>query len=172
MSELNPPSSDRPQTDRRCLKASFRNPGRQPDLSPAMEYVAMLNKQTKPASSQLGPLVCLRVARAAAIVLSAIGFALCGGTAFAAEINDPPRWTKGSDFSSMKDWNLKAEQIVPHGVNPLYSKIALQRTPGKVTDVTIERKRGKECLRGRDPNGWRRGRRLRRSRTGEVVGTD
>jgi Peptidase propeptide and YPEB domain len=126
MSELNPPASDRPETNRRCLKASFRNPGRQLDLSGAMEDVGMLNKQTKPASWQLGPLVCLRVARAAAIVLSATGFALCGGTVFAAEIQDPPRWTKGSDFSSMRDWNLKAEQIVPHGVNPLYYPI----TPG------------------------------------------
>jgi hypothetical protein len=126
MSELNPPSSDRPETDRRCLEASFRNPGRQPDLSLAMKDVAMLNKQKKPASWQLGPLLCLRAARAAAIVLSAIGFALCGGTAFAAEIKDPPRWTKGSDFSSLSDWNLKAEQIVPHGVNPLHHPI----TPG------------------------------------------
>jgi Peptidase propeptide and YPEB domain len=146
MSELNPPSSDRPNTDRRCLKASFRNPGRQPDLSPATEHVAMLNKQTKPASWQLGPLVRLRVARAAAIVLSATGFALCGGTAFAAEIKDPPRWTKGSDFSSMRDWNLKAEQIVPHGVNPLYypitpgQKYALERTDhpdGKYRKETV-----------------------------------
>ena len=127
MSELNPPSSGRPQKDRRCLKASFRNPGRQPDLSRSMEGVAMLNKQTKPASWQPGPLVCLCVARAAAIVLAATGFALCGGTVFAAEIKDPPRWTKGSDFSSMRDWNLKAEQIVPHGVNPLYYPI----TPGQ-----------------------------------------
>ncbi|WP_083754575.1 PepSY domain-containing protein [Bradyrhizobium murdochi] len=86
----------------------------------------MLNRQTKSASWQLGPLVCLRVARAAAIVLLATGFALCGGTAFAAEIKDPPRWTKGSDFSSMRDWDLKGEQIIPHGVNSLYYPI----TPG------------------------------------------
>ena len=28
-----------------------------------------------------------------------------------------------SDFSSLKDWNLKGENIVPHGVNPLYYPI-------------------------------------------------
>jgi hypothetical protein len=36
------------------------------------------------------------------------------------EIKDPPRFPKASDYSSAKDWNLKAENLVPYGVNPLY----------------------------------------------------
>jgi Peptidase propeptide and YPEB domain len=74
---------------------------------------------------QFGPFVRLRGALAAAVVLSAAGF-VAGGIGYAAAIKDPPRWTKGSDFSSLKDWSLKAEQIVPHGTNPLYYPI----TPG------------------------------------------
>ncbi|WP_456639709.1 PepSY domain-containing protein [Bradyrhizobium sp. USDA 10063] len=81
--------------------------------------------QTKPVLRQFGPFVRLRGALAAAVFLSAAGL-VTGGIGYAAEIKDPPRWTKGSDFSSLKDWNLKAEQIVPHGVNPLYYPI----TPG------------------------------------------
>lgn len=136
MNQLHPRASDWPVTDRRC-------PGQESDLSPAMEDIAMLDKQTKPASRRLGPLICLRVARAAAIVLSATGIALCGGGAFAAEIKDPPRWTKGSDFSSLKDWSLKGEQLVPHGGNPLYypvtpgHKHALERPDGKYRKETV-----------------------------------
>ena len=85
----------------------------------------MLDKRTKPAIWRSGSLARRRSALKAAIVLSAAGFAL-SGSALAAEIKDSPRWTKGSDFSSLKDWNLKAEQIVPHGANPLYYPI----TPG------------------------------------------
>ena len=41
----------------------------------------------------------------------------------AGEIKDPPRWKSGKDFSSLKDWFLKGENIVPHGINPLYYPI-------------------------------------------------
>ena len=73
-----------------------------------------------------GVLVRLRATLTAAVVLSAAGCVLGGGGAYAAEIKEAPRWTKGSDFSSLLNWNLKAEQLVPHGVNPLYYPI----TPG------------------------------------------
>jgi Peptidase propeptide and YPEB domain len=84
----------------------------------------MLDTETRLAGRRFRPLVRLHAAFTAAVVLT-VGFAL-GGGGFAGEIKDPPRWTKGSDFSSLKDWDLKAEQIVPHGVNPLYYPI----TPG------------------------------------------
>jgi uncharacterized membrane protein YkoI len=50
------------------------------------------------------------------------GLALAG-SALAGEIKDKPRFTQGSDFSSLKDWHLKAENLLPHGVNPLYYPI-------------------------------------------------
>jgi peptidase YpeB-like protein len=124
MSAFDPSSLDRPETNRRCLEASFHNPGRQPDSPPIPEGIAMVDMQTKPVVWQYGPFVRLRGALAAAVVLSAAG--LVAGIGYTAEIKDPPRWTKGSDFSSLKDWSLKAEQIVPHGVSPLYYPI----TPG------------------------------------------
>jgi hypothetical protein len=101
----------------------------------------MLDTQTRRAGRRFRPLVRLHAALMAAVVLVA-GCALSGG-AFAAEIKDPPRWTKGSDFSSLKDWNLKGEQIVPHGVNPLYYPItpghkhALERPDGKYRKETV-----------------------------------
>jgi len=33
---------------------------------------------------------------------------------------DPPRFSKPSDYSSAKEWFLKAETIVPHGHNPFF----------------------------------------------------
>jgi hypothetical protein len=125
MSAFDLSSLDRPETNRRSLEASFRNPGRQPDLLPPTQGITMVDIQTKPVDWRFCRFVRLRAVLAAAIVLSAAGFVLGGGT-YAAEIKDPPRWTKGSDFSSLKDWSLKAEQIVPHGINSLYYPI----TPG------------------------------------------
>jgi uncharacterized protein YdbL (DUF1318 family) len=125
MSVREPFSSDRPETNRRCLEASFSNPGRQPDLPSVPEGIAMVDIQTKPIDRWFGPFVRLPVAFAAAVVLSAIGF-VPGSGACAGEIKDTPRWTKGSDFSSLKDWDLKAEQIAPQGINPLFYPI----TPG------------------------------------------
>lgn len=61
-----------------------------------------------------------RAAAAAAAILVAAGCALASG-AVAGE--DEPRAKTGSDFSSLKDWNLKSENIVPHGVNPLFYPI-------------------------------------------------
>lgn len=48
------------------------------------------------------------------------------GSALAGEIKDAPRFTKASDFTSAKDWNIKAENLVTTGVNPLYDPL----TPG------------------------------------------
>jgi len=48
------------------------------------------------------------------------------GLARAGEIKDPARWPNKADFSTVKDWFLKGENIVPHGVNPLYFPL----TPG------------------------------------------
>jgi Peptidase propeptide and YPEB domain len=125
MSAFDLSSLDRPETNRGGLEASFRNLGRQLDLLPPTEGITMVDKQTKLVDWRLGRFVRLRAAIAVAIVLSAAGFVLSGG-AHAGEITDPPRWTKGSDFASLKDWSLKAEQIVPHGINSLYYPI----TPG------------------------------------------
>src|SRR5262245_19738162 len=82
----------------------------------------MLNKQMKPANGQSDRLNRLRAALTAAAVLAAAGFALVG-SAVAGEVKDEPRWKEGKDFSSVKDWSLKGENIVPHGVNPLYYPI-------------------------------------------------
>jgi hypothetical protein len=69
-----------------------------------------------------------RAAITTATVLTAAGFGLAGG-AVAGEIKDEPRWKHGRDYSSLKDWHLKGENIVPHGVNPLYYPIV----PGSQT---------------------------------------
>jgi Peptidase propeptide and YPEB domain len=55
----------------------------------------------------------------AALILGVTLLTAPGG-AIAGEITDPPRFTKKSDYSSLKDWFLKGENIVPHGINPLY----------------------------------------------------
>jgi uncharacterized membrane protein YkoI len=94
---------------------------------PQIEDVAMLNKQIldkqmKPANRRSDPLAWWRAALTAATVLTAVGFALAG-SAVAGAITDEPRWKQGKDFSSVKDWNLKSENIVPHGINPLYYPI-------------------------------------------------
>jgi uncharacterized membrane protein YkoI len=54
-------------------------------------------------------------------VLTAAGFALAGTAA--ADVQEEPRWKHPGDYSSLKDWYLKGENIVPHGVNPLYFPI-------------------------------------------------
>jgi hypothetical protein len=90
-----------------------------PDLPPAIEDIAMLDKQKRSANGRSGPLARWRAALTAAAVLAAAGFALASG-AVAGEVKDEPRGKTGSDFSSLKDWNLKGENIVPHGVNPLF----------------------------------------------------
>lgn len=82
----------------------------------------MLDKQMKPAKWRSGPGGRLRAVLMTATVLTAAGFALAGG-AVAGEIKDEPRWKDGRDYSSLKDWHLKGENIVPHGVNPLYFPI-------------------------------------------------
>jgi uncharacterized membrane protein YkoI len=93
-----------------------------PEQPPATEDIAMLDKQMKPANWRSGPLARLRATLTTATVLAVVGFALAGG-AVAGEINDEPRWKRPQDYSSLKDWHLKGENIVPHGVNPLYYPI-------------------------------------------------
>jgi uncharacterized membrane protein YkoI len=98
-----------------------------PDRRPQLEGIEMFDKQglerqMKLASGQSGWLTRWHAALMAGTVLTAAGFALAGGAA-AGEIKDEPRWKSGKDYSSLKDWNLKGENIVPHGVNPLYYPI-------------------------------------------------
>src|SRR5262249_16198248 len=76
----------------------------------------MLDQQMKPANA--GSRTALR----ASTVLTAAGIVLAGGPA-AGQVQEEPRWKRPSDYSSAKDWNLKAENIVPHGLNPLYYPI-------------------------------------------------
>src|SRR5262245_19661779 len=75
---------------------------------------------TKP--GQPGPRARRRLAIFAGTVLTAAWFGLADG-AMAGEVKDPPRWKSAKDYSSLKDWFLKGENIVPHGVNPLYYPI-------------------------------------------------
>lgn len=82
----------------------------------------MLNSHMKRANGRPNRLARWPSAFTAAAVLTAAGFAFHGG-AVAGEVKEPPRWKQGKDFSSLKDWNLKGENIVPHGVNPLYFPI-------------------------------------------------
>jgi uncharacterized membrane protein YkoI len=98
-----------------------------PDRRPQLEGIHMFDKQglerqMKTASGQSGRLARWRAALMAGTVLMTAGFVLSGG-AVAGDIQDPPRWKSGKDYSSLKDWHLKAENIVPHGVNPLYYPI-------------------------------------------------
>ena len=60
-------------------------------------------------------------ARMRVIASLVVGAALLAAqSATGAEIKDAPRFPNKADYSSAKDWNLKAENIVPHGRNPLY----------------------------------------------------
>lgn len=81
-----------------------------------------LERPIKRTSGQSGRLARPRSALMAITVLTAAGLAV-GCTAIAGEIKEEPRWKSGKDFSSVKDWNLKAENIVPHGTNQIYYPI-------------------------------------------------
>src|SRR5262245_15247059 len=81
-----------------------------------------LDKQMMPAHRRSGALVRWRAVLTAATVLTAVGLVFAGG-AIAGEIKDEPRWKNPKDYSTVKDWNLKGENIVPHGVNALYYPI-------------------------------------------------
>ncbi len=126
MNQLAREMSDRPN-GHIGLKTSATLGDGWPDCHPQLEGIEMFDKQglerqMKTASGQSGPLARWRAALLAGTVLMAAGFVLAGG-AVAAEIKDEPRWKSDKDFSSLKDWNLKSENIVPHGVNPLYFPI-------------------------------------------------
>jgi uncharacterized membrane protein YkoI len=84
----------------------------------------MFDKQglERPASGRPGWLARWHTTLMAVSVLTAAGFAL-SGSAFAGTITDPPRFKSDKDYSSLKDWHLKGENIVPHGINPLYYPI-------------------------------------------------
>ena len=118
--------SDRPNGDI-GLKTSATLGDSWPDCRLQLEGSEMFDKQglerqIKTASGQSGRLARWRAALMAGSVLMAAGVAICG-SAVAGEINDEPRWKSDKDFSSLKDWHLKGENIVPHGVNPLYYPI-------------------------------------------------
>lgn len=51
------------------------------------------------------------------VVGAAAWFGMSGGTK---EFKPEARFTKAADYTSAKDWNVKAENLVPYGVNPLY----------------------------------------------------
>ena len=55
----------------------------------------------------------------AAILVGAAAQTLVA-TAMAQPTTDPPRFSNPSDYSSAKDWFLKADAIVPHGRNPFF----------------------------------------------------
>jgi uncharacterized membrane protein YkoI len=98
-----------------------------PDCRPQLEGIEMfdkqdLDRQMKLASGQSSRLSRWRAAFMAATLLTVVGSALAGG-AVAGEIKDEPRFKQRQDFSSLKDWHLKAENIVAHGANPLYYPI-------------------------------------------------
>ena len=88
-------------------------------------------RQMKPATWRFGPLTGLGATLTTATVLTAAGLVLAGGTwlgphgdsAMAREFKEQPGRTQSGarvDFSSSKDWNLKAENLVTKGHNPLY----------------------------------------------------
>jgi Peptidase propeptide and YPEB domain len=80
------------QNEDKTMKAAFAHAGRNPPLV---------------ASTSL------------AVILASTWLGLPGATA-AGEIKDPPRFASKADYSSLKDWFLQAENIVPYGSNPLY----------------------------------------------------
>lgn len=80
------------------------------------------NRQMKMEGRPSGRLIRWRAALMAVTFLTAVGFTL-GGAAVAGEIKDSPRWSHAKDYSSLRDWNLKGENIVPQGINPLYYPI-------------------------------------------------
>ena len=82
----------------------------------------ILEQQIKTANGRSDRLARWRAALMAGTVLMTAGFVL-SGAAVAGDIKDEPRFKSDKDYSSLKDWNLKAENVVPHGVNPLYFPI-------------------------------------------------
>jgi uncharacterized membrane protein YkoI len=109
----------------------FRNLGRSlARRRPQLEGIEMFDmksseRKMKVAGRASGRLAGWRAALMAATILTAAGFVLVG-SAVAGEVKEEPRWKSDKDFSSLKDWHLKGENIVPYGVNPLYFPI----TPG------------------------------------------
>jgi Peptidase propeptide and YPEB domain len=59
-------------------------------------------------------------ARCLAAILVGVAAQTLVAPAMAQPTTDPPRFSKAADYSSAKDWFLKAETIVPHGSNPFF----------------------------------------------------
>jgi Peptidase propeptide and YPEB domain len=116
---------------------------------------------------------------------------LAAGSAWAGhESKDPPLFSKSSDYSSAKDWNLaQAEPAGPTKAKPAKTPgskaktagitesqaidIALKEIPGKSTSVAIEKKAGHQVYvveiltpEGAEKDVWVD------IKTGKVVGTD
>jgi hypothetical protein len=78
----------------------------------------------KSASRTSGRHMRIPTLRVLALSLTFTGLGLASqGVLAGHEIKDAPRFSKGSDYSSAKDWNLKAENLVPYCTNQLYFPI-------------------------------------------------
>jgi hypothetical protein len=63
-------------------------------------------------------------ARVSAFVLALAGGWLgLSGKETAAEVSEPPRFTRAEDYSAARDWFIRAENLVPHGRNPYFFPI-------------------------------------------------
>ena len=75
-----------------------------------------MKRTYRPLRRHLHPASPARMRIIASLVVGAA--LLAAQSATGAEIKDAPRFPNKADYSSAKDWNLKAENIVPHGRNP------------------------------------------------------
>jgi hypothetical protein len=68
--------------------------------------------------------IILAAAVLALVVGAGVWFGLSSsGQKYPWETVREARFTKASDYASAKDWNLKAENLVPYGTNPLYDPL-------------------------------------------------
>ena len=97
-----------------------------PDRRPQLEGIEMFDKQSLEQQMKLSERTIWLAGQLACNAFGGHrpdGGRVRSARAVAGEIKDPPRFKSDKDFSSLKDWHLKAENIVPHGVNPLYYPI-------------------------------------------------
>jgi peptidase YpeB-like protein len=62
----------------------------------------------------------IRTSPLLALFLTVSCLGLSGHAALAAEIHDAARFPNAKDYSTVRDWNLKGENLVPFGHNPLF----------------------------------------------------